>query len=60
MEKDLLIQAGLQALDNALLHFMQIEGCEKSSSITKVIHGLLVLAQSVYGPKKPLEADLKF
>jgi hypothetical protein len=52
MEKDLLIQAGLKALDDALLHFTQVEGCSKSSSITLVLHGLLVLAQSVYGVDK--------
>lgn len=47
-----LVQAGLKLLDDSLSHFMEIKGCEKGSAIANIIHGALVLAETIYAVKK--------
>jgi hypothetical protein len=47
-----LIQMGIKLLDDSLAHFMEIKGCEKGSALANIIHGALVLAQTIYAVKK--------
>lgn len=50
--KDALIKEGLVLLDNALTQFQQIEGCNNSSTMAKIIHNAISLAEIFYGMKK--------
>lgn len=47
-----LVKDGLLLLDRSLSHFMAVQGCEKSSAISKIIHGAIILAETIYAIKK--------
>ncbi len=48
----ILVENGLKLLDESLSHFMEIKGCEKGSAIANIIHGAIVLAETIYAIKK--------
>lgn len=50
--KNQLIKQGLILLDAALQQFTQIEGCDDSSTMAKIIHNSIMLAEISYGIKK--------
>lgn len=52
LSKEELVKNGMQYLDDALSYFMEIKGCEKGSVIANVVHGAIVLAESLYEIKK--------
>lgn len=43
-----LIQAGLELLDNALSHFMEIDDSEHGKALANIVHGALVFGETIY------------
>jgi len=43
------MQEGIKQLDGAMSHFMEIKGCDHGDAITRITHGLIDMAQLVYG-----------
>lgn len=50
--KEELLKIGLQYLDDALRHLMEIKGCEKGYALTNIVHGAIVLGKAIYDAKK--------
>lgn len=47
-----IIQEGLKFLDQALTHFMEVQGCDKSPQIVKIIYGIIFMIEKIYGINK--------
>jgi hypothetical protein len=42
-----LIDKGIQFLDDALKHFSEVQDCQQSDAIARVIHGVIAVAQTI-------------
>ncbi len=40
-----LIDKGIEYLDDALKHFTEVQDCQQSDAIARIIHGLIAVAQ---------------
>jgi len=40
-----LIDKGIQLLDDALSHFTEVQDCQQSDAVARIIHGLIAVAQ---------------
>lgn len=50
--KDQLISDGLLLVDRAVSQFIQIKGCENSSTLVKILQNAILLAETIYNIKK--------
>lgn len=52
INKEELLKIGLQYLDDALRHLMEIKGCEKGKALAGIVHGAIVFGEAIYDAKK--------